>query len=962
MNTQFYRVSAVLLAGAMFASAGYAQDDQEPVEEIIVTGSRITSSNIDTPIPTQQLDIGEIEAGGTVDLGELVQQLPGVYLGISPTNSQLSTQNSGLSTIDLRGLSTNRTLTLINGRRAVSNSGSAQRVDTSTIPTGFVERIDITTGGASAIYGSDAIAGVANIILKDSFNGLEIDARYGESDEGGNETPSLGVTWGMDFAEGRGNVMLGGSWEEKDPVMATERDYATSNLEIDLETGELEPNNSSTLPGGRFEGDAWNIDGVWQNDNNYCIDDGRVPACDDYQSAFDGWDFRPFNMIFPQRERWSSMAKIDFDFTDTTTASFMLQVSESNTKASRTPASGNDADEFGPFDNATDIDDIEPFIPVNPTNPTYDIVTGLGENPFIHDAVWDTLSGTVDWRRRFMEVGFRDRSSERRTSRASLGLDGEFNDNWTWSTYVGYGKYEQSQRKHNEVNRLNIQHAITIMEDPANDGSYICQDAGARADGCVPLNVFGTGTISPEAADYIRHTIMMEQELTQTAASFVVSGDLYELSAGAIQMAAGIDYRKDEQWVDGDPVTNAGLTSSSTLIDFAGETDVTEAFVEFNVPLVAGKLGIESLDLAAAFRAADYSTIGNVSSWNFGVSYAPIEDLRFRAQVSQAQRAPDITELFSPQRSDFDGFNDPCDGVDATTTGTIANNCRSDQGIVDEIALNGVFDQDGSQIFGPSLGNPNLQEETADTFTAGVVFTPTALDGFSFIADYYKIEVEDAISSVDSQLAGDLCYTDGDTFSTNRFCDSITRGTDGQVSRIINQVENLNSLTSEGIDVTLSYDFNVASIPGDFETNIIYSHIKKNEENFDGPFGPVTDRYAGEVWLPKDEYRATVRWSNNDLTVRYRLKYSGTAIDDHNTDPEDIFGFKRFEQTLIHDIYASYTFGDEHRYRVYGGINNIEDQHGPYLPDGYASGENVNVGETYDRVGRRFYLGFNLNW
>lgn len=935
------------LAGVLLTTAAFGQDEDAQLDQITVTGSRIISSNIDTPIPTQQLDVGEIQAAGSIDLGEVIEQLPGVYLGISPSNSLLSTQNSGLSTIDLRNLSTNRTLTLIDGRRVVSNSGSAQRVDTSTIPTGFVERVDITTGGASAIYGSDAIAGVANIVLKDNYEGFEIEARYGDSADGGNETPSLGATWGMNFAQGRGNVMVGGSWETKDPVRSTQRDYATSNLEIDLETGELSPNNSSLLPGGRFEGDAWNIDGVWQNDqvgSIYCLDDGRVPACDDYQGALDGWNFRPFDMMFPDRERWSTLAKAEYDLTDTLTGSAMFQLSESETLSQRAPASGNDSDTFGPFDNEVAIGDM------------------ASDHPFIHPAVQETLSGTVDWRRRFVEVGLRDRNSVRTTTRFSLGLDGQFNDNWSWGGYVGHGVFEQSQRKHNEVNRQNIQFAINIEDDPANPGGFRCIDAGARAAGCVPLNVFGTGSISSAAADYIRHTIMLEQELKQTTASFVVSGEIWDLPAGGMQMAAGIDYRKEEQVATGDPVTNAGLTSSSSLLNIDADFDVTEAFVEFNVPLIADKPGIMALDLATAFRSANYSTIGTVSSWNFGLSYAPVNDIRFRGQISQAQRAPDITELFSPQRSDFDSFNDPCDGVTAATTGTIADNCRQDAGIAAEIMLNGVFDQDGTQIFGPSLGNLSLTEETADTITFGLVFTPSAVEGLSIIADYYKIEVEDAISSVDSQLAGDLCYADVG-FPNNRFCPNITRGTDGQVSRIVNQEENLNSLISEGIDVTFAYDFEFPGVMGDFETQLIYSHIAKNEADFNGPDGPVIDDFAGEVGLPEEEYRLTLQWNSNDsLSLRYRLKYTGTVRDDNDTDPADIFGFRKFEQTLVHDIYGSYNFGSDHTYRIYAGINNIENQTGPYLPDGYNSGENANVGESYDRVGRRYYAGVTFNW
>ncbi len=924
------------------------EDDADDFDTILVTGSRIRDTNIISPIPTVTVTVEEIEAAGTVDLGEIVEEIPGVYLGLSPTNTLLSTQNAGLSAISLRSLGTNRTLTLINGRRVVSNSGNAQRVDTATIPAGFIDRVDITTGGASAVYGSDAIAGVANIILKNDYEGFDFNVRYEDSDEGGRATTSGDLTWGSAFGhDDRGQIMVGANWEQRDPLLATDREYALNNLEIDLETGELEPNLSSILPGGRFEvGDAWNNNGIWQNDQEgsiYCLDDGRVPACDDYQSALDGWDFRPFNMIFPERDRYSVMLNGTYQLSDTLIASTMLQYSETDTLAARTPATGNDSDTFGSFDDPIRIGDIP------------------ADNPFIHPAVLETLSGTVDWRRRFVEVGFRDRQSNRATTRYSFGLDGQFNSNWYWSGYIGRGTFEQHQEKHNEVNRQNIHFAINVEEDPDSPGNYRCIDAGARANGCVPLNVFGEGSITPAMADYIRHTIMLDQRLTQTTASFIVNGDAWELPAGYVQMAFGLDYRKEEQVATGDPVTNAGLTSSSTLLDIDADFDVTEAFVEFNVPLLADRPGVKSLDLATALRLADYSTIGDVSSWNLGLSYAPSDNIRFRGQISQAQRAPDITELFSPQRSDFDSFNDPCDGVTADTTGTVANNCRADAGIAAAIAANGVFEEDGGSIFGPNIGNPNLIEETADTVTFGVVLTPERWKGFSFIADYYKIEVEDAISSVNSQLAAELCYSDVN-FTSNRFCDSITRDADGQVSRIINQEENLNSIISEGIDVTMAYEFELPRIPGEFKAKFNYAYIMKNESNFDGPDGEVTDDFLGEVGLPENESRFTLNWKHNNWRLRYRLKYTGTVRDDNDPAPEDVFGFITFDSVYVHDLYASYTLDRDHRYRFYAGIKNIGNEHGPYLPDGYNYGSNFNVNSNYDRVGRRFYAGMKFTW
>ena len=948
------------------ATNGDVATDDGVIETITVTGSRIKTSNASATIPTQVLDVGEIHAAGSTDLGEIIEQLPGVFLGISPTNSRLSTQNAGLSTVDLRSLSTNRTLTLINGRRVVSNSGSAQRVDTGTIPSGFIQTVEITTGGASAIYGSDAIAGVANIILKDEFEGLELETRYEESFEGGAERPSFDATWGMNFAGGRGNVMVGGMYEDRKPVFARDRDFAAGqSFEFDLATGERTPNLSSFLPGGRFEGDAWNIGGVWQNDvagtygvnGAFCIDDGRLPACDDYQEAFDGYDFTPFTQIEPERERWGTLAKVKYDLTDTMTGWFQFQFANIETKAQRAAGNAQDASTYGPFDNEVRIGDLP------------------DTHPFIHPAVEGTLSGTVDWRRRFVEVGQRFRASKRETSRFGLGLEGQINDSWYWDVYVGYGNHLQRQIRENELNLLKIDLALDVVADPVT-GALQCADAAARADGCVPLNVFGEGSVSPEAADYIRATDRLRQELDQTVASISFGGDLFELPAGVVKTAFGLDYRKEEQQTSGDPDTNAGLTTTGFIPDVVGEFDVKEAFVEFSVPLVADKPGIQSLDLTTAYRFADYNSVGNVSSWNLGLSWAPSDDIRFRGQVSQSQRAPDITELFSSQRSDFDDLRDPCLGVTLVSAGVVDDNCRSIPSVVqainDEIAdalaadpnvdPNTIgFDQDGNSIFGPNVGNPNLFEETGETITYGFVLTPRFIPGFSLIADYYKIEVDDAVASVDSQLAADLCYEDP-TFS-NRFCDSISRDADGQVDRIINQSENLNLLISEGIDVTLEYDFDIGSIPGDFQTQILYTHVKRNEEQFTGPDGLVIDDFAGEIGLPTDEYRFTARYEPTDAwSFRYRMKYTGTGFDDNNADPDDLLASIKFEPVLVHDVYASYEFGDEHDYRIFLGVENIEDQHGPFLPDDFLNGEDHNVGDSYDSVGRRFYVGIDFTW
>lgn len=934
-----------------------AQDsDVEPAstgvlqEEIVVTGSRIINSKLTSPIPMQSIGLDHIDNAGTVDVGELLEQIPGVYLGTSPNNSLLSTQNSGLSTVSLRNLGTNRTLTLIDGHRVVSNSGSLQAVDTGTIPSGFLDRIEITTGGSSAVYGSDAIAGVANIVFVKDFEGLKIDLRTEDSFEGGAERNTVDATWGFNYAEGRGNLMIGGFYGDRGGLFGRQRDYAASDLEVDIETGEFEINRSSFLPGGRFEGDAWNINGVWQNDqvgSVYCLDDGRVPACDDYQEALDGYDFRPLSQLVPERERSSIIARTSFDFTSELSGWALVQYTDITTRSTRAAANVQDASTWGPFDNETRIGDM------------------AADHPFIHPAVQETLSGTVDWRRRFNEVGLRFREANRETLRTGFGLDGALSDDWSWSAYAGYGEYQGRQIRENEINKRNVDLALDIEADPDNVGGYRCIDAAARADGCVPLNVFGEGSITEEMADYVRATDRLSVDLEQTALSFTVNGTFMDLPAGRIETAMGVDYRKEQQTSVGDEDTAAGLTTTGFIPSITGDYDVVEAFVEFKVPLLKDQPFAKSVDFATALRIADYSTVGQVESWNFGLTWSPSEDIMFRAQRSQAQRAPDITELFSPQRSDFDDLNHPCDNIGLAATGVVADNCRSLAGVLEAIndpAGSGVFEQDGSSVFGPNSGNVNLQEETANTFTAGFVFTPRAVEGFSLIVDYFDIQVEDSISSVETQLAVDLCFNDA-SFS-NKFCDSISFDPDGQIGRVINQDENLNQLTVEGVDVTANYDFTLSSLrlPGEFDASLVYTHVLTNEEEFNGPTGAIIDDFKGEVGEPIDEYRMSLNWKPLDgLSVGYRLNYTGTAINDNAPVPTDVLGSQKFERTLIHNLRASYRFGGDDQYRLSFGINNITDDNGPYLPDGYKDGENSNVGDSYDRVGRRAYLGFRYS-
>jgi len=501
-------------------------------------------------------------------------------------------------------------------------------------------------------------------------------------------------------------------------------------------------------------------------------------------------------------------------------------------------------------------------------------------------------------------------------------------------------------------------------------------DLAARADGCVPLNIFGEGSVSEAAASYIRYTGYLNQVREQTTFAGNINGELFQLPAGPVLSAFGFEYRKEEQRTDGDADNIDELTSMTPIPDIEAEFAVTEGFVELDIPLIRDQL---SLQLAARF--ADYDTVGSVLSYNVGGSWAPTQDLRFRAQYSRSQRAPTITEFFSPPRGDFDSLLDPCDGLMSDGTGltlpagfdtpdhdiaTLRANCQSETGIQaffnDPVNAGQAFEFDGS-VSGPNAGNTGLAEETADTFTVGAIFTPSVVPGLSVIVDYYNIAVEDAIGSVSTQLTADLCYTSTD-FPNNRFCNVISRdASSGVVSQVINQQENLDEITREGVDVTVNYDFEAPLVPGDMDLNFIYTQYLVDELVFLGQGGlPTTDDSLGEIGSPEREFRMRLGWEHQALRLSYSVRYKDGGVDNLDVASTDN-AFFEIDGQAYHNIYVRYAFGEGERYSVYGGVNNIFDEFGPFLPTGLDNGGSRNIVSSLNDVeGREFYVGLRARW
>lgn len=945
---------------------------------VVTTGSRIRRENATSAIPLQVLGAGDIAEIGTVDVGEILREIPGVDASLSPENTALSTQNSGLSTVNLRRLGGNRTLTLIDGRRAISNSGNGERVSLNTIPAGFVERVEVTTGGASAIYGSDAIAGVANIILKDDWEGFELDTRVSTAEASGEDEFGIDLTWGTEFADGRGYFLAGASYFDESAIFADDTrpasirpiewtapsdigNFNDETIPTSCNAGEFcfNPSLSSNLPGGLFEGDdAWNIGGVWFNDQSLLPQDGRVQS-DGFETNVDGFNFRPGRTLSPELERFSAAVKADFELTGSLEA--FAEVSFSSLETLSRNAALN-------VNSGTDIGN-SALQAVNPDLLFEDIGTIASDHPFIPPEVEETRSGSVSWRRRFVEVGTRDRANKRETLRSAFGLRGDVWQDWEWDLYFTYGTFDQDQDYINELDYLKIQQALDIEEDGA--GGFQCVDADARAAGCVPLNIFGEGSITPDMAAWIRYDGKLKQEREQFTFAGSMNGDLYELPAGMVKAAFGFEYRTEEQDTVGDPDNAFEYTSVTPIPDISADFDVTEVFAEVDIPV------LETLSAQLAVRAADYSTVGDVISYNIGGVWAPVEDFRLRAQYSRSQRAPTLTEFFSPARGDFDSLDDPCDGLLPDGTGVdvptgssadaavIAANCLTEPGIqaffADPDNAGLAFEFDGS-VSGPNAGNSNLSEETADTYTIGVVLTPQFIPGLTVIVDYYDISVEDAIGSVSTQLTADLCYTAAD-FPNNRFCDVISRdASNGVVAQVINQQENLNELTVEGIDATIDYDWEWDQVPGEFGFNLRYALFLDETFTFQAIDGPQTEEFIGEIGSPENEYRARLGWDYEGWRVSWTARYREGGVDDLDVGSDEP-GFFEVDGETYHNLYLRYQFREDPRVTLYGGVNNVFDEFGPLVPSGLDNGNTRNIVSSLNDVeGREFYAGLRLRW
>jgi iron complex outermembrane recepter protein len=952
-------VKFALLTGAVTVAAPvmsvHAADETAISETIVVTGTRLQRANLTAPTAVTTIDAESIQRSGFNNVADVLRTVPSFGVSaLSTNNSNFLTAGNGINTLELRNLEEDRTLVLVNGRRYVSGVPGSAAVDFNTIPVALIERVEIITGGASAIYGSDALAGVVNVILKNDYEGVGLDYQYGQADLGGNIESRVTFTAGGNFADKRGNAVVSATYSQNKGMFARERentrvdDIAECVLTDEAGTcqNSVEPFFSSFSERGRFF--------VPSTGQSFTVSDGVGPTgtVAPWSTAQFGFNRQQFRRYSVPLERYMVAALADYKIGAGVSAFFE-----------------------GTFAQTRTDSELEPF----PHSNSDLSIAGISvDNPFVPQAIRDAVVGAgddvIEYFRRTTELGNRGAKSTRDTYRFVVGFKGDIGDRYNWQAYYDFGRMDDSQQGGGQINVLNMRNALNVVDGDGDPGTFdpICADEAARAEGCVPINVFGLGSISPEAADYVRAPTSRQILTQQEVAGADFRGSVFDLPAGSVDFAVGVEWRRERAEDVPDVLTQAGLNAGNAEAPVIGEYNVGEAFVEFEVPLLKDLPLIHQMSIGGAYRYSDYSTVGTTDAYSGRFTWSPVESLRFRAQYARAVRAPNISELFSPGGENFAPVADPCNGIDAATPGVAADNCRSLPEVAQRIAASGSFTLTQTEIQGTGgftgRGNQNLDPETSDSWSFGLVFDRDLqrVGQMTVSVDYFKIEIEQLIDTIDRQTALDFCYNSANF--PNQFCEFLTRDTDGaafqlgELTEVNSGFANEGTLETEGVDLSLFWRWNmddwISKVPGQVNFRVNLTHLLDFTET---KFGEKDD-LTGEVGYAENKWQTAIGYSLGGWSFEWEWNYVDDSVPDKS---EELFNFSVGSYS-VHDVQVAYSFGTGFLdgTRVFAGVNNVFDEDAAIILSGVTgntTGTDTNA-DVYDPIGRTWYAGVNVSF
>ena len=960
-------------------SANQNQNPPASEQSIVITGSRIKRPEIESPVPVAVLGQQSLLQDASANVSDTINQLPQVATGSTRTNTNFLTSGTGISTINLRGLGDARTLTLVNGRRFIGGFAGSPQVDINNIPTDFIDRVEIVTGGSSAVYGSDAIAGVVNFILKDRFDGIQVRAQGGQTFRGDDPTYFASVTAGQTLINDRLHLIGNVSWDKDEGLRS--RDRAISNQDCgfsfinDPITGTPEicgpAQYSSFASQGRFNiSGAGNPNGTFPSRNILVSDftgrptnlftfDQSNALVNGFRSDF-GFNRDAVRLISVPLQRLLLTGIANFDITPD--VRFFTEATWSHVKgdAQLEPLAIGSASSGSPTRGIPDININNPFIPAQ-------IAAAIAA---ANTATPGSVT-SIGFRRRSNDIFDRSNHADRHTFRLATGFKGTLLGKYNWEVSYVYGRMHDSNSSE-DINVQNYANAINaIRVGPGNvlGVDIVCADPTARAAGCIPLDIFGANTVDPRAASYVQAQFPRTEDIVnkQNVATASISGPIATWWAGDINVALGTEYRKEQTQDTHDPLTIAGLNSGNQLPNLTGQFHVWEAFGEVNVPLLKDLSFTKYLGLTGAARYSKYSTVGGVWSYNFGGEWQPIKDLRLRAQYAKAVRAPNISELFTQPSQTFPSITDPCNGIKATGGGAAGTACRAIPAIAAFFASNpaGTFTYtlaDLQGITGFNLGNPNLHEETGKTLTVGAVFTPSFVPGLGITVDYYDIKVTDAIAGFGRNFTINQCLLTGDP----NFCQFVFRSpVTGFITRVDAQNFNIAALKNRGIDFGLTYGRALHLLNDDrLNVNLHWTHLINNSQqassltsptDFAGTFGRGFSR---DTAFMQSSYKfgiVTVGWQTNYLSGGPFTRGFGVFGDPR------VNALNIVKDYWLHD--AQLRFDPTKQISVFFNVDNVFDKKPQLLPGAlFGTPTGLETSPDMDVFGRRFLAGVRVKF
>ncbi len=955
-------VSAVALMSVAMstAQAQTAPATAEVADEIVVTGSRIVRDGYQAPTPVSVLGSEELDSLNAVNIADAVNTLPAFTQSASPrsANGNLSSGATGVSQLNLRGMGTNRTLILLDGQRVINSALTAgnSAPDINQFPNALVERVDVVTGGASAAYGSDALSGVVNFVLDKDFTGIKGEVQGGMTKYRDDKNYSASLTLGQPFANGRGHVLFSGEHSHNDGISGTgDRPWSRTPAAVIVnpdyiagvagapqhiigrEVGLINGMPGSIITAGPLKGIYFGPGGTVLGgfrfgtnvQNNFML--GGDWEASRIENGID---------LNGRLNRYVTYGRVSYDISDTVTA--FIDGQWANSHATNT---ANPNRRLG--NNTVRVD-----------------------NAFLPDSVRTQMQAlgltTITTGSTNADMGRFIGDYRRTLRRVSGGLDGSFEmaeTEWTWNAYLQHSQTGLSPRT--------LQNGWTpgylrAIDSVIFNGAPTCRvnadaDPNNNDPNCVPYNLFGIGVNDAKAIAYVTGTSYRYESLKQNVAAFSMNGEPFDLWAGPVSVALGIEHRNES--VKGiasarDEATQyfAGNYKAST-----GKFNVTEGFIETLIPLARDESWAEELDLNAAVRATDYSTSGYVTTWKVGATWTPMSDIRFRATRSRDIRAPNLGELFTAGQT----------GSGAVLTDPFLGNLQV------------------PNSFSLTRGNANLKPEKADTTGIGVVVAPSFLDGFQASVDYYNINVKGTVQAPTSQQVIDLCFA-----GNQILCQAIQRSAPaagqslGLIFLVVTQPENLLGQKADGIDFETSYRFALADINeswgGEIAIRAMGSRVlglKTTDINgtvYDGAgvvggWGGIAP-FSGKLTSPKFRGNVSVSYNGDPVTLRFTMRHVGAGVYGNgfvecstgcpaSTTAAPTIQNNRIDSMTTFDLSGTYKPFEEQEVELFATIENLTNAQPPVIGGSRGSAHWSGHGSSdYDRIGRQYRVGMRFQF